>query len=346
MELSTVRAAAERLIEDNLVNEGLSVIWHAGEPLTMPISFYEKATDILDNVLGSRCNLSHCVQTNAMLINDEWCNLFKRHNFRVGISIDGPANIHDIHRRTRTGKGTHQMVLKGIEVLRKHDIAFHAIAVITANTLTQSDAFYDFFLEHGISEVGCNYDEAEGPHLSSTITNCEVEYEAFIKKLIKRSNVQGQPVRFRELSTAMSRINSALPTYSWRKKEWPVNLQTMPFAIVNVAHNGDFSTFSPELLGQTSLKFKSFTLGNVTNSGYFASTQFDRFKQIWNGIIRGTQRCEINCAHYQFCGGGAPVNKLYENGDFDSGETLYCRSTMIRPFNAVLEYMEQVLLLS
>jgi uncharacterized protein len=115
----------------------------------------------------------------------------------------------------------------------------------------------------------------------------------------------------------------------------------MPFALVSVAHDGGFSTFSPELLGQRSAEFGAFTFGNVARDGYLDSARGERFARVWSAIVRGTRLCEATCAHYNFCGGGAPANKLYENGDFGSGETLYCRSVLKRPFEAVLARLER-----
>ena len=73
----------------------------------------------------------------------------------------------------------------------------------------------------------------------------------------------------------------------------------------------------------------------------FESARSERFERLWGAIVRGTRECERSCAHYGFCGGGAPVNKLYENGELASAETLYCRTMLKRPFDAVLARLEK-----
>jgi uncharacterized protein len=78
MDIKIVRRAAERLRDDGLVGEELTVAWHAGEPLAMPLSFYKEAIKVFQDVLGSACNVSHSIQTNATLINDAWCEFFKK----------------------------------------------------------------------------------------------------------------------------------------------------------------------------------------------------------------------------------------------------------------------------
>lgn len=341
MSLDTVRHAAERLLTDELLAETLTVVWHAGEPLAVPPSFYESAIAIIQEVLGSTCRVFHSIQTNATLINDAWCALFKRHDIRVGVSVDGPAALHDSHRRTRTGSGTHDLVVRGMELLRTHGIPFHAIAVVTDATLAHADAFFDFFLQHQVQEVGCNFDEAEGTHNHSSLSDKEEAHAAFVARLLDRSIANDGRLRVRELANAFQIIAHDVPTYQWDGQTWPDNAQVMPFALLSVAWNGDFSTFSPELLGQRSEEFADFILGNVERDGYFASTNSERFSRLWNAVIRGTEACRKTCAYFKFCGGGAPVNKLYENGDLSSAETLYCRTMFKRPLDAVLQRLEK-----
>jgi uncharacterized protein len=108
-----------------------------------------------------------------------------------------------------------------------------------------------------------------------------------------------------------------------------------------VACNGNFSTFSPELLGQRSGEFGDFVLGNVNQEGYLTSAQGERFRRLWSAIHRGAVACRASCAYFSYCGGGAPANKLYENGSFASAETLYCRTMLQRPFDVVLERLER-----
>lgn len=340
MKILTVRRAAERLRDDGLACTELTVVWHAGEPLTMPPAFYDEAIEVLREVLGSTCDLSHSIQTNATLINDEWCELFNRHGVRIGVSVDGPAALHDAHRRTRNGYGTHAHALRGMARLRAHGIPFHAIAVVTASTLAQADAFFDFFSEQGVSELGCNFDEAEGQHEHSSLSGHEPAHTAFVNRMLERSIDGGSKLRVRELGLALHLISQPLPTYRWQGQVWPENAQTLPFALITVAHDGNFSSFSPELLGQPSAEFGNFILGNVATEGYFDSARSERFLRLWGAIARGTLECKRSCAHYGFCGGGSPANKLYENGSLASGETLYCRTMLKRPFDAVLARLE------
>jgi uncharacterized protein len=341
MSIATIRRAAERLRDDALVGPELTVVWHAGEPLAVPISFYDEAAAVLNDVLAPHCAVTHSIQTNATLIDERWCELFSRHGMRIGVSVDGPESLHDLHRRTRNGHGTHARVLDGMARLRAHGIPFHAIAVVTPATFAQADAFIDFFEAQGVTELGCNFDEAEGLHERSSLIGHESAHAAFIERLIDRSTAAGSRLRVRELAHAVHLVTHSLPTVRWHTESWPDNAQTLPFALITLAHDGSFTTFSPELLGQPSTEFNDFVLGNVATAGFLASARQEHFERLWSAIRRGTAECERSCAHYSFCGGGAPANKFYENGNLASGETLYCRTMVKRPFEAVLARLER-----
>ena len=340
MSLATVRAAARRLRDDGLLGAQLTVVWHAGEPLAMPVAFYAEAFAVIAAEIGAHCEVSHAIQTNATLIDDAWCALFKAHGVRIGVSVDGPAALHDRHRRTRAGKGTFEAVLRGMARLRAHGIAFHAIAVVTAATFAHADAFVDFFEQQGVHDLGCNFDEAEGAHLRSSLAGQEAAHAAFVEHLLERSIASEGRLRMREIATALQLMKAPLPMWTWRGEAFPDNAQVLPFALVTVAHNGDFATFSPELLGQPNAAFGDFILGNVEREGYLEAAQLPHFALLWQAIMQGTRACAQTCRHFGFCGGGAPANKLYENGDLASTETLYCRTMVKRPFDAVLRRLE------
>lgn len=340
MALATVRMAALRLAEDGLVGPQLTVVWHAGEPLVLPPAYYEEAFGEIADALGPGCEVIHSFQTNGTLIDDAWCDLLRRHRTRIGVSVDGPADLHDRHRRTRGGEGTHARVVEGMARLREHGIPFHVIAVITRDSLGRAKDLHDFFMAQGVIEVGMNFDEEEGSHAESSLAGCEDAHARFLAESLELSARSNGRYRVREIAYALRLIAEALPVRRFGATAWPENSQTVPFSLITVGWNGDFSTFSPELLGQSCAEFNDFVLGDVNESGYFSAARGDVFTRLWQGIQAGCRRCESECAYFKYCGGGAPANKLYEHGRLDVSETLYCRAMVKRPFEAVLAGIE------
>lgn len=122
--------------------------WHGGEALLRGIDFYRKAIR-LQQQYGRGREISNCIQTNGLLLNDEWCRFFKDHHFLIGISIDGPERIHDHYRKDRGGRGTFKRVMRGIELLQKHDVAFNTLSVINDYNVGYPVEVYRFFKEIG-----------------------------------------------------------------------------------------------------------------------------------------------------------------------------------------------------
>jgi uncharacterized protein len=129
------------------------IILHGGEPLLWGIENFRRIAEACE-AISSRtgCDIPIAVTTNGLLIDDEWLNCFETHNISVAISLDGPEHIHDIHRRTFQGTGTHAAVERAARMLVSRDIGVSALAV--CNPAHSPKQYVEFFAECGIT----NYD--------------------------------------------------------------------------------------------------------------------------------------------------------------------------------------------
>ena len=107
-------------------------------------------------------------------------------------------------------------------------------------------------------------------------------------------------------------------------------------------YEGNFSTYSPELLGLTSPRHGSFALGNVARDTLESVLAMPRFVALDDEIRRGVDMCQETCRYFPFCGGGPPGNKFFENGDFATTETLSCRLHKKATFDVALDKLEQM----
>ena len=119
--------------------------------------------------------------------------------------------------------------------------------------------------------------------------------------------------------------------------------QSSPFLMLNIAYNGDFSTFSPELLSMDSKTYGDFILGNFLTDTLESVVETEKFKKVYQDIQAGVDLCEETCDYFSVCGGGAPANKYFENGSFATSETMYCRYTKQTIADIVLEELEKSL---
>lgn len=111
----------------------VSVIWHGGEPLTIGKEKFTHCLSYFDELVSSGM-VTHEIQTNAILIDQEWCDIFRNNYVRVGVSIDGPPDFNK-SRVTWSGKPTYERAVKGINALKDNSIPFSAIAVITSESI-------------------------------------------------------------------------------------------------------------------------------------------------------------------------------------------------------------------
>ena len=104
--------------------------------------------------------------------------------------------------------------------------------------------------------------------------------------------------------------------------------------------NGDFSTFSPELLNAKSKEYNNFAFGNVNHDNFLGVLTLEKFKSIYTDILNGLMKCKKNCDYFSVCGGGTPSNKYAENGTFDSTETKHCKFKFQEVFDVFFENIE------
>ncbi|WMY76505.1 anaerobic sulfatase maturase [Buttiauxella selenatireducens] len=127
--------------------------WQGGEPTLMGVDFFEKVVALQRKYQPKHQKIENDLQTNAVLINDRWARFLKKHNFLVGVSIDGPRELHDRHRLTRSGKPTFDLVMKGIDALKRHGVPFNALAVVNRTNARFPLEVYRFLTQ----EIGATY---------------------------------------------------------------------------------------------------------------------------------------------------------------------------------------------
>lgn len=117
--------------------------WQGGEPTLCGVEFFEKVVR-WQKQYGQGREIENAFQTNGTLLDDEWGAFFKRENFLIGVSIDGPAELHDAYRVSRSGKGTHEEVMRGIEVLKRHKVDFNTLTCVNRANQDKGPEVYAF----------------------------------------------------------------------------------------------------------------------------------------------------------------------------------------------------------
>lgn len=310
------------------------VIWHAGEPLVLPVRWYERAHRILSEGAGAD-RLQFGFQTNGTLIDRPWVDFFQSDpSIQVGISIDGPAFIHDARRKSRRGEGTHERVMRGVRRLRDGGIPFHCIAVVTDAALDHPDEFFEFFAELGATALGLNPEELEGANLGSSMSGLaqEARYRRFLRRLTEL-HLRHPSFQVREFARVEAQVERSGPSTS--SASLAGNRMTIPWRLISFDWQGNVHTFAPELLG-VGLPGVGPALGNVHRQRLEDIAHTSGFERLRNQIERGRRRCSETCAYYPFCGGGSPANKWFEHQSLEVAETVHCRLAIQAPLDEYL----------
>lgn len=318
---------ARNILGSKFTSDIINLCWHSGEPLTLPITYYEKAFRILSENAPARLQIRHEFQTNATLINSDWISFLSAHSAKVSISLDGPEELHDAARVSRSGQGTHKASIRGLRLLVESGIKPHVICVLTAASLRQPKEIFKFFEDHGVESILFNVEETIGEHLSK-YSDDGAAFREFLLIYLKQTTIFRSAQRIQNIDSVASRLFSRFPK--------PL-FETLyrPFGHISVGVSGDYWTYSPEL-GLDS-DAKNFILGNVLRNPLGAESVATKIEKLNEEIQKGIEICRTNCGYFSLCGGGSPGHKYSEGRKLAIGKTAFCQNNIIAVADALSE---------
>jgi uncharacterized protein len=125
--------------------------WQGGEPTLLGTGFFRKVVELQRQYAGSK-KISNALQTNGILLDDEWCEFLAAHRFLVGLSIDGPRELHELYRVDKRGQSSFDAVMRGLECLKKHRVEFNTLSVVSRRNARRPLEVYRF-----LKEIGSRY---------------------------------------------------------------------------------------------------------------------------------------------------------------------------------------------
>ena len=137
-------------MSDELTAPNSPFSWQGGEPTVAGLDFFRKVVDLQQKYGRSGAVVANSLQTNATLIHEEWARFMAEYNFLVGVSLDGPKDIHDHYRLTIDGRPTFDMVMQAIERLKRHKVEFNILVLLNRLNSEQPERVWDFMAEHGL----------------------------------------------------------------------------------------------------------------------------------------------------------------------------------------------------
>lgn len=318
MSLSTIeRVISEYMktaVADN--HQNINLVWHGGEPLLVGLDFFKKCIEIEKRYAKSRIKINNYIQTNGVLVDEKWAKFFKENGFSVGVSIDGPRKVNDLHRNDEKGKSNFNSILKGIKILQEKGVPTGALSVITEKNYIYVNEIFNFFQELGLPLVDftpCLYYRDDSLNLSPTP-------EHFGEFLIAIFDLwKANPKKFNI---------TFLDDLSKKVKEYKGNIQE-PYTTncelsgqcgrqLTIMPNGD--VYPCECLINIDY-MKLVNINESTLSEILKSDSFENFKRIVNQL---NESC-FKCKYFKICKGGCLHRRLPERTTI-AGKDYHCQS--------------------
>jgi len=310
----------------------VTVIWHAGEPMVLGAQWYREAFDRIAQ--SSRIEAQHCLQTNATLLTPDWCHVLRDYRVQLGVSLDGPADIQDAHRKTRAGSGTFDTVAKGLRLLEANGVDFGVICVVTDKSVGRPEDLFDFFDGLGIRQIAFNCEELKGVNRRSSLAADHhlEQYKFFLSTFWRLTQDSKRKWNIRDINQVIDRLAGVDTT--------PNHTLNTVGNILSFTYSGDVSTFSPELMNAAYGKFATFALGNIHEDSLQDLLSSPLAASMACEINAGIEKCRADYSYFAVCGGGDPASKIFENGSFNSTETQFCRFTVQAPTDIILAELD------
>ncbi len=156
--------------------EEVTFAWQGGEPTLLGLDFFKRIVELEKKFARPGQKIANALQTNGVLLDDEWAEFFKQEGFLIGLSIDGPAELHDRYRYDKKGNGSFKAVMQALQLLKRHSVEFNTLVVVNNENSLHGRRVYTYLRDNGvefIQFIPIVERRGVGVHPESELTNAE-----------------------------------------------------------------------------------------------------------------------------------------------------------------------------
>lgn len=319
MSETVLEAYLRQLLEAHRTPE-VTISWQGGEPTMMGLDFYRHVLDLVERHRRPGQVIEHTIQTNATLIDDRWADFLLEHDFLVGVSIDGPAPMHDVYRRDKGGKPSFDRVVRGLRVLQAAGVRWNALTTVNHANEEHALQVYRFLRD----DLGAEYIQfipiVERPSPGGIPTGDQVTERSVSPAGYGRFLVEvfDEWVRRDVGSVFVQMFDTTLANFLDLPGGMCVHARTCGTAVA-LEHNGD-------LYSCDHFVEPDYLLGNITRTHMLElisshqQVAFGRDKL--DGLPPYCRSCSVRFA----CNGGCPKDRFSKTPDGDPGLHYLCPS--------------------
>jgi uncharacterized protein len=287
--------------------------WQGGEPTLVGLDFFRLAVELQQEHRREGVRIHNALQTNGTLLDDEWCRFFQKHDFLIGLSLDGPRELHDAHRVDKGGAPTFDRVMAGVRLLKEHGVEFNILTTVHAANADHPLQVYRFLRD----EVGAQFiqfipiverDNRTGFQEGEQVTERSVTGRQYGDFLIA---IFDEWVR-RDIGRVFVQIfDTALATWMGQRAGLCVFEETCGAALV-LEHNGDL--YACDHFVEPRCR-----LGNILEIPLVELVGSERQRRFGLAKRDRLPRTCLECQVRFICNGGCPKNRVRRTPDGERG---------------------------
>lgn len=291
-----------------------SFAWQGGEPLLAGLDFFETVVALQARYAPPHTIISNALQTNGTLIHDRWAAFFKQYHFLIGVSLDGPRDVHDARRVDAQGQGSFDRVMRGIERLRGQQVDFNILTVIHRGNVGRAKELFDFYRREGfdfVQFIPCMQFQSQQVGQPGIYEITPEEYGAFLCEAFDCWYRDGQP----DISERF--FDNMLNVYAHRDAELCTRRRSCAKTLI-LEQNGD--AYPCDFYIHPDWKIGN--VGTDALADILRHPLYDRFMKLKPALPEACRSCEWQA----LCYGGCPRNRRWNEDLSASQPDYFCSS--------------------
>jgi len=301
--------------------------WQGGEPTLRGVEFFERAVVLQKKYARPGMQVTNTLQTNGVLIDEKWARFLKQHDFLVGVSLDGDEPLHDTYRKTRSGKGSHQAVIRGLKCLLAHQVEVNVLCVVQNNNGDHGARVYRYLTSLGVQFL-------QFIPVVEAVPGKGVSHRSVGAKQFGRFMIEVfEAWRAHDIGRVfVSHFDNALGMTLGMPSSSCVHAPMCGDNIV-LEHNGDVYSCDHFVYPQ-------FKLGNVNRSDYPDLIETPIQQQFSERKPRGLQLHCAACPQRSLCHGACPAQRINALGELDINAGHYLCQGYYAFFGHIRPYLQ------